>query len=156
MYSEQFWIWSHSRFCLGQPQSRVAPYLELFRIHYSTCVPILVLLCKFEQLIWNIRLRCRTTLLDSYNQCHSLRELQQISLGLHCILDYITVHHVWLHHFTPCVNSSLCKHICIPTLSFTSSFFPPSLQLRPSVPVVPWWPSVRDLPWWPSVRDLHW
>ena len=29
----------------------MAPYLELFGIHYSTCVPILVLLCKFEQLV---------------------------------------------------------------------------------------------------------
>ena len=36
---------------LTKAQSRVAPYLELFGIHYSTCVPILVLLCKFEQLI---------------------------------------------------------------------------------------------------------
>ena len=38
-------------FWLTKAQSRVAPYLELFGIHYSTCVPILVLLCKFEQLI---------------------------------------------------------------------------------------------------------
>ena len=36
---------------LTKAQSRVAPYLELFGIHDSTCVPILVLLCKFEQLI---------------------------------------------------------------------------------------------------------
>ena len=50
---------------LTKAQSRVAPYPELFGIHDSTCVPILVLLCKFEQFIWNIRLRCRTTTRDA-------------------------------------------------------------------------------------------
>ena len=65
---------------LTKAQSRVAPYLELFGIHYSACVPILVLLCKFEQLIWNIRLRCRTICFLCCEKHHSCSLLRGIHL----------------------------------------------------------------------------